>query len=135
MLQAQSGIIYDPEVIKLFVEHIEELEQAAVKEAESSPEPSFRKYFETVNRALSAADVSASLPANTLDVPAELILLSEFCSTIAGHLELKDLLPIYASRMKKIIAIRYVRLLFEFDGNDCLRAVHASGIIRRENPG
>ena len=97
LLLAQSGIIYDPEVIKLFVDHIEELEQAAIKEAENSPEPSFRKYFETVNRALSAADVSASVPSNALDVPAELILLSEFCSTIAGHLDLKDLLPIFAS--------------------------------------
>jgi diguanylate cyclase (GGDEF)-like protein len=126
LLQAQSGIIYDPEVIKVFVEHIEELEQAAIKEAESSPEPSFSKYFETVNRALSAAEFSASIPEKTLDIPAELVLLSEFCGTIAGHLELKDLLPIFASRMKKIIAFDSCAFYVN-EGNDCLRAVHASG--------
>jgi diguanylate cyclase (GGDEF)-like protein len=128
LLLAQSGIFYDPEVLKLFVDHIEEIEQAAVKEAENSPEPSFRKYFETVNRALSAADVSASVPSNTLDMPAELILLSEFCSTIAGSLELKDLLPIFASRMKRILPFDTCAF-YLLDGNDSLRAVHAGGIF------
>jgi diguanylate cyclase (GGDEF)-like protein/putative nucleotidyltransferase with HDIG domain len=128
LLLAQSGIFYDPEVLKLFIDHIEEIEQAAVKETENSPEPSFRKYFETVNRALSAADVSASVPSNTMDMPAELILLAEFCSTIAGHLELKDLLPIFASRMKRILPFDMCAF-YLLDGNDSLRAVHAGGIF------
>jgi diguanylate cyclase (GGDEF)-like protein/putative nucleotidyltransferase with HDIG domain len=128
LLLAQSGIFYDPEVLKLFADHIEEIEQAAVKEAESSPEPSFRKYFETVNQALSAADVSASVPSNTMDLPAELILLAEFCSTIAGHLDMKDLLPIFASRMKKILPFDTCAF-YLLDGNDSLRAVHAGGIF------
>jgi diguanylate cyclase (GGDEF)-like protein/putative nucleotidyltransferase with HDIG domain len=128
LLLAQSGIFYDPEVLKLFADHIEEIEQAAVKEAETSPEPSFRKYFETVNQALSAADVSASVPSNTMDMPAELILLAEFCSTIAGHLDLKDLLPIFASRMKKIVPFDTCAF-YLLDGNDSLRAVYAGGIF------
>ncbi len=128
LLQAQSGIIYDPAVIKLFVENITELEQAAIKEAESSPEPSFRKYFETLNRALSDADISASLPANTLDIPAELILLSEFCSTVAGHLDLEDLLPIYTSKIGKIVGCDACAIYLN-EGNDQLRAVHASGMF------
>ncbi len=128
LLLAQSGIFYDPEVVKLFADHIEEIEQAAVKEAENSPEPSFRKYFETVNQALSAADVSASVPSNTMDMPAELILLAEFCSTIAGHLDLKDLLPIFASRMKKIVPFDTCAF-YLLEGNDSLRAVHAGGIF------
>jgi len=128
LLLAQSGIFYDPEVIKLFAEHIEELEQAAIKEAESSPEPSFRKYFETVNQALSAADISASAPENLLDIPAELVLLSEFCTTIAGHLDLQDLFPIFASRMKKIVPFDTCAFYLN-EGNDRLRAIHASGLF------
>jgi diguanylate cyclase (GGDEF)-like protein/putative nucleotidyltransferase with HDIG domain len=128
LLLAQSGIIYDPELIKLFADNVEELEREAVKEAKNLPEPSFRKYFETANQAISAADVSASVPSGALDMPAELILISEFCSTIAGHIGIQDLLPIFAARMKKII--RFDTCAFYLNaGNDCLRAVYVNGIF------
>lgn len=134
LLLAQSGIIYDPNIIRIFVNHAAELEAEAVKEAESSPEPSFRKYFESVNRALSAADSSASAPAQVLDLPAELILLSEFCSTIAGHFELKDVLPLIAARMKKVLPFDTC-VFYLYEGSDCLRAAYATGMFPEQISG
>jgi diguanylate cyclase (GGDEF)-like protein len=126
LLKAQSGSIYDPNVIKLFTEHIAELEQAAVKESESMPEPSFRKYFETADRALLAADVAIPDSSLSHDVPTELILLAEFCSTIGGQVDLQDVFPLFAGRMRKMISFSTCAFYLS-DGNDCLRAVYASG--------
>jgi len=35
LLRAQAGTIYDPDLIRLFVGHVNELEQAAVKESKA----------------------------------------------------------------------------------------------------
>ena len=128
LLRAQSGTIYDPKLIELFVGNIEELEQAAIKESENLPEPSFAKYFETVNRALSAADDSDLNPTYAYDVPAELILLSEFCSSLAGNLDLEDVFPLFTSRMKKILPFNTCAFYLK-DGDDCLNPAHASGMF------
>jgi diguanylate cyclase (GGDEF)-like protein len=126
LLRAQSGTIYDPKLIELFVGNIEELEQAAIKESENLPEPSFAKYFETVNRALSAADDSDLNPTYAYDVPAELILLSEFCSSLAGNLDLEDVFPLFTSRMKKILPFQTCAFYLK-DVDDYLHPAHASG--------
>ncbi len=127
LLRAQSGIIYDPALIKLFVENINELEQAAVTESANMPEPSFRKYFETVNRALSTVDESSPNTAYSQDVPADLILLAEFCNTIKGHLDIEDVFPLFASRMKRMVPFSACAFYLK-DGHDCVRAVYASGV-------
>jgi diguanylate cyclase (GGDEF)-like protein len=131
LLRAQSGSIYDPNLIKLFIDHIEELEAVAIKESESMPEPSFRKYFETVDRALLAADVNARDPASPLDVPSELILLAEFCSTIGEHLDLEDILPIFAGRMRKMVPFSACAFYLN-EGNDCLRVAFVSGMLSEQ---
>jgi HD-GYP domain-containing protein (c-di-GMP phosphodiesterase class II) len=54
LLRAQSGTAYDPHLVELFIRHINELQDAANDAATNMPELSFRKYFETVNLALSS---------------------------------------------------------------------------------
>ena len=127
LLRAQAGIIYDPALIKLFVDNIQELEQAAVAESENMPEPSFRKYFESVNRALSALEVSYPNLAHTQDVPAELILLAEFCNTVKGNLEIEDVFPLFASRMKRLLPFSTCAFYLK-DGDDYLRAIYTTGV-------
>lgn len=126
LLRAQSGTIYDPNLIQLFVDNIDELERAAVRESASMPEPSFSKYFETVNRALSEADDTAHDSAYAYDVPSELILLSEFCNSMAGNLDLEDVLPLFAGRVKRILPFDACAFYLK-NGEECLRAAHASG--------
>jgi diguanylate cyclase (GGDEF)-like protein len=129
LLRAQSGTIYDPALIKLFVENIHALERTAISESENMPEPSFRKYFETVNRALSAADDSIHNPAATQDVPADLILLAEFCNTIKGHLDIEDIFPLFASRMKRMLPYSTCAFYLKDGSCDSLRTVYASGMF------
>ncbi len=134
LLRAQSGTIYDPALIKLFVENVEELERAAVAEASNLPEPSFRKYFESVNRALSAADDTAPALISSQDVPADLILLAEFCNTIKGHLDIEDVFPLFASRMRRMLPFTACAFYLK-DSHDCLRAAYASGMFSEQIQG
>jgi diguanylate cyclase (GGDEF)-like protein len=128
LLRAQSGTIYDPVLIKLFVENIHQLEQAAITESENMPEPSFRKYFETADRAISAEEDSSPNPVGTQDVPADLILLAEFCNTIKGHLDIEDIFPLFASRMKRLLPFSTCAFYLKDSNSDCLRTVYASGM-------
>jgi len=131
LLRAQSGTIYDPARIKLFVENVEELEKAAVLEASNLTEPSFRKYFESVNRSLSAADDSAPALLYSKDVPADLILLAEFCNTIKGHLDIEDVFPLFAGRMKRMLPFTTCAFYLK-DSSDSLRAAYASGLFSEQ---
>jgi len=131
LLRAQSGTIYAPALIKLFVENVEELEKAAVLEASNLPAPSFRKYFESVNRSLSAADDSAPALLYSKDVPADLILLAEFCNTIKGHLDIEDVFPLFAGRMKRMLPFTTCAFYLK-DSSDSLRAAYASGLFSEQ---
>ncbi len=126
ILRSQSGTVYDPKLIQLFLEHIVELEEAAAKESESVPELSFRKYFEKVDQAISAADVSLSGLSVPQDIPAELVQLAEFCSTMTGHLDLGDILSVIARKMERLVP--YTTCAFYVDdGEDHVQAIHVNG--------
>jgi diguanylate cyclase (GGDEF)-like protein/putative nucleotidyltransferase with HDIG domain len=100
VLNSQAGIVYDPNLVRLFTDHIDELEQTAIKESENAPELSFRKYFETDDSAFS--NPSKNALANQ-DIPACLLQFAEFCSTISGHIDLKDMLPILMRRIEQLV--------------------------------
>jgi diguanylate cyclase (GGDEF)-like protein/putative nucleotidyltransferase with HDIG domain len=101
ILCSQSGAFFDPNIVRLFVEHMNDLEQAAIKESQNAPELSFRKHFETVDHALSITHSNPPLPQ---DMPSELVQLAELCSTISGHLDLQDILQIFSRRMSCLVS-------------------------------
>lgn len=126
ILKSQSGIVFDPNLIKLFIENIDELERDAVKESENVPQLSFRKYFEKVDQDLVAADTSNPNAPVSQDIPAELVQLAEFCSAMTGHLDLNDVLPIIARRMERLIPFTTCAF-YLMDGNDHVEAVYVCG--------
>jgi diguanylate cyclase (GGDEF)-like protein/putative nucleotidyltransferase with HDIG domain len=101
ILRSQSDIYFDPTLVELFVKHIDVLEQSAIRESQNAPELSFRKYFETTDRALSVAPSNTPMPP---DMPSELVHLAELCSTISGNLERQDILQIFSRRMSRLIS-------------------------------
>ena len=126
ILRSQSGTVYDPKLVRLFIDNIEELDEAAARESENAPELSFRKYFEKVDQALSAADISVSNASSAQDIPAELVQLAEFCSTMTGHLDLGDVLPIVARRMERLIPFTTCAFYLD-DSEDHVQAVYVCG--------
>jgi diguanylate cyclase (GGDEF)-like protein len=99
-LCAQSGTFFDPNIVRLLVDHIDELAQTALSESENAPELSFRKYFEAVDP---TASTPSRGPVTPEDIPAELVHLAEFCSTLSGYFDLNDILPIVLRQMERIV--------------------------------
>jgi diguanylate cyclase (GGDEF)-like protein/putative nucleotidyltransferase with HDIG domain len=101
ILRSQSGAHFDPTLVRLFEDHIMDLEQAAIQESQNAPELSFRKYFETADRALSNLH---SNPSSSQDMSSELVQVAELCSTMSGHLDLQDILQIFSRRMSRLVS-------------------------------
>ena len=123
ILSSQAGIVYDPKLVRLFIENIDELEEAAIRESENAPELSFRKYFETHTSDLS--DQSAN-PVMQRDFPAELVQLAEFCSTISGYLDLNDILPVFSRRMQRLVPFSTCAFYLNY-GDNRIVAAHVRG--------
>jgi diguanylate cyclase (GGDEF)-like protein/putative nucleotidyltransferase with HDIG domain len=100
IMRSQSGVYFDPNLVKLLEENIPELEKAAARESDCAPELSFRKYFETVNQTLSA---SASHTDSIRHIPTELLQLSEFCSSVSGYFPIRDIFPLLFQRIKQLV--------------------------------
>ena len=125
ILRSQSGTAYDPNLIQLFIDNIDELEKAAARDSDSMPELPFRKSIEIADRAIS--DSASAYRSPVLhDFPTEMIRFDEFCSTAAGKLELDDLLPIFSRRIESLIPFKTC-VFFMDDGAGYVRAMHISG--------
>jgi diguanylate cyclase (GGDEF)-like protein/putative nucleotidyltransferase with HDIG domain len=129
ILRAQAGTLYDPRLVQLFIEHAPELEQTAEEEAKSVPKLSFRGYFEKVDHAISIEDSALSqrqLQPHARDASAELVLLSEFCSSLGKHLELSDIFPILTRKLERLLPFDTCIFFLEND-DDTLSCAHAGG--------
>jgi diguanylate cyclase (GGDEF)-like protein/putative nucleotidyltransferase with HDIG domain len=123
VLRTQAGIVYDPGLVRLFIDHIDELEETAVRESENAPALSFRSFFETGDRHPSDQPSNQSIHR---DIPGELVQLAEFCSTIAGNLDVGDILPAFSSRMERIVSFSTCAFYLS-DGDNGIAAAHVSG--------
>jgi diguanylate cyclase (GGDEF)-like protein/putative nucleotidyltransferase with HDIG domain len=122
ILRNQAGIVYDPRLVQLFTDHIDELDAQALRESENAPQLSFRSYFESIDK----ADISALQgPAIPRDVPAELVHLAEFCTAISGFLHLSDVLPALQRRLERLVP--FSTCAFYIKGNDRIAAMHVHG--------
>jgi diguanylate cyclase (GGDEF)-like protein/putative nucleotidyltransferase with HDIG domain len=126
LMRAQSGTVYDPRLIQLFIENIDKLEYDATRASENVPELSFRKYFEKVDRDISAADLTSPCPTTSVDIPTELLRLSEFCNTLIGHFSLPDTFSLVSRKIARIVP--FTTCVFYIDnGKNSVRAEYATG--------
>jgi diguanylate cyclase (GGDEF)-like protein len=103
LLRAQAGSSFDPRLVELFINHINELETAAEEAAKSTSELSFRKYYENIESALAQADASRASQLPPATASEELIRLFEFCGGTGRSLGFADALPTLARRLKQIV--------------------------------
>jgi diguanylate cyclase (GGDEF)-like protein len=103
LLRTQAGASFDPELVNLFITHIDELEAAADEAARSTTELSFRKYFENIDSAMAQAEASRAAQKLPPAASEELIRLFEFCGGMGRSLGLADALPTLSRRLKNIV--------------------------------
>jgi diguanylate cyclase (GGDEF)-like protein/putative nucleotidyltransferase with HDIG domain len=126
IMKDQSGLAFDPNLIQLFTQHVDEIEREAKIASENVAELSFRKYFENVNQDLLNADISSRNLSLSQDIPAELLQVAEFCSTAIGHFDLQEFLPILARRIERLVPFSTCAFYL---GNDTgsIEAVYVQG--------
>jgi diguanylate cyclase (GGDEF)-like protein/putative nucleotidyltransferase with HDIG domain len=110
---SQSGTFFDPKLVQLLKDNIKALDQIALLEAENAPELSFRKYFEMVDQ---SSLKPALVAENTRDIPVEIVQLAEFCSTMGGFFDLKDILPTLLLRIEHLVPFNTCALYLDDNG-------------------
>ncbi len=126
LLRAQAGTMYDPHLVEIFVQHLDELEAGATKASEKTPQLAFRKYFEKVDLALASDSASAPLSSLPTAASAELVSLYEFCHSFGRNLDLPDALPIVARRLRRLVPFTTIAFFID-DGENNLKAAFVSG--------
>jgi diguanylate cyclase (GGDEF)-like protein/putative nucleotidyltransferase with HDIG domain len=123
ILRDQAGASYDPHLVGIFIKHIEELEQEALKESENAPQLSFRKYSGEFESSLSILAPPAGIPR---DIPAELIQLGEYSSTLFAYLPFNDIFPLLSQRLGQLVPFSTC-VFFLSNGDDRITAAYACG--------
>jgi diguanylate cyclase (GGDEF)-like protein len=125
ILRAQSGTAYDPNLVQLFIDNIDELERTAAKESAGMPELSFQKSLDTADHP--NTDSSSTIKGSVFhDFPGQMIHFAEFCSTAAEQLELEEFLSIVSRRIGSLIPFSTCAFFLD-DGEDHVKAAHVAG--------
>lgn len=122
VLRSESGSYFDPKLVELLVEHIHELEEQAVRESENAPELSFRKYFQPDH----PGGVAPMLAVPATDLPTEFVRVAEFCNTMSGYFELKDVFPVVLNQLEPFLPYSTC-VLYLVNEQGRLEAVSVSG--------
>jgi len=126
IMQAEPGKIYDPHLLQLFIDNIEELEIEAAEASKNVPQLSFQKCFEKADQPPSSLDPIVKHGELPTGVVGELIRLQEFTYSLGRNLNLEDLLLNLECRIKRLLP--FTTCLFYLDNGDhTLHVAHAAG--------
>jgi len=128
-LRGDMGAMFDPKLLQLFIDNIEQLDEEAAEASKSVPELSFRVQNLKFETGAPAADFASFTSAIALpaDKEAELVSLAEFCGSLAGYFSIGDLLMNLECRIRRLMA--YSTCIFFIDNGDgSLIAAHTGGM-------
>ena len=127
-LRDNAGSRYDPNLVELFIKNIDKLEAESVQAVKNMPQLSFRTYSgksESGVRTVVPRE-SNPLPPPSLGVSAELIALSEFCSSLGRQLLLSDLLIHMECCLRRLLPFSTCAFFLD-DGENALQLAYAGG--------
>lgn len=126
LIRSSSGTMYDPDVVRMFLEHLPQFEaeirhqKKEVKEskqrAESKQDP--RPQTKETNQVVFEHIRSAHR---------EVITLYEIAQTIGTSLDLRDMFAVFSSRLQQIVSYTTCALYLQKANSIDVEAVHVSG--------
>jgi putative nucleotidyltransferase with HDIG domain len=126
IMQAESGKIYDPQLLDMFIEHIEELEAAAIEAPRNAPQLSFRKNSDECTLPKPGSSGASGDVDFRTGIMGELISLQEFSHSLGRSLDLDDLLMNLERRVGRLLP--FTTCLFYLDtGDRTLQVARACG--------
>jgi diguanylate cyclase (GGDEF)-like protein/putative nucleotidyltransferase with HDIG domain len=125
LLKSCSGTMYDPEVIRVFLEHLPEFEEEIRRQKRerqaSKPHPG-----RAPHRA-EKADAGQAVFEHIRSAHREVITLYDIAQTIGTSLDLRDTFAVFSSRLQDIVSYTTCALYLVRQDSAELEAVHVSG--------
>jgi diguanylate cyclase (GGDEF)-like protein/putative nucleotidyltransferase with HDIG domain len=126
LLKSSSGTMYDPEIVRVFLEHLpefeEEIRQQKRERQASKMSPSDRSASK-----VEKADAGQVVFEHIRSAHREVITLYDIAQTIGTTLDLRDMFAVFSSRLQDIVSYTTCALYLQKPGSTELEAVHVSG--------
>ena len=119
ILCREAGRFFDPELVRLLREHIDELEKAAIQEVANATELSFRRHD---GELLPISRIPATPEEITQDISEKLRRLSERCLAMAGVFDLVDIFPMFLHQTGNVVPFDTSVLYLENNGVEIMSA-------------
>jgi diguanylate cyclase (GGDEF)-like protein/putative nucleotidyltransferase with HDIG domain len=126
LIKSSSGTMYDPHVVRLFIEYLPTFEAEIKQQRRETKKPQIKIKGRS----------NGGLPENRVDQPVfehirnahrEVITLYEIAQTIGGSLDLRDMFAVFSSRLQDIVSYTTCVLYLQKPNSIDVEAVHVAG--------
>jgi diguanylate cyclase (GGDEF)-like protein/putative nucleotidyltransferase with HDIG domain len=124
LIRASAGKMYDPEVVRVFMEHLTQFEaEIALQKRDIKPSP----LKHNSRRTLEPPPVSTQPFEQIRNAHREVITLYEIAQTIGTSLDLRDMFAVFSSRLRDMVNYTTCVLYLRRPNSIEIEAAHASG--------
>ncbi|HEX8185143.1 MAG TPA: diguanylate cyclase, partial [Blastocatellia bacterium] len=126
LLKASSGTMYDPEVVRLFLEHLPEFEEEIRRQKRERQANKLSTSDRSAPRS-EKSDAGQVVFEQIRSAHREVITLYDIAQTIGTSLDLRDMFAVFSSRLQDIVSYTTCALYLHKPDSIELEAVHVSG--------
>jgi diguanylate cyclase (GGDEF)-like protein/putative nucleotidyltransferase with HDIG domain len=126
LIKSGSGTMYDPEVVRRFLEHLPQFE-AEIARQRKEAKPARLKLGGKAATDLSKKDGSSVVFEHIRNAHREVITLYEIAQTIGNSLDLRDMFAVFSSRLRDIVSYSTCVLYLQKPNSIDIEAIHVSG--------
>jgi diguanylate cyclase (GGDEF)-like protein/putative nucleotidyltransferase with HDIG domain len=126
LLKASSGTMYDPEVIRVFLEHLPEFEEEIRRQKRERHADKLSRIDRDAPKA-EKVEAEQVVFEHIRSAHREVITLYDIAQTIGTSLDLRDTFAVFSSRLQDIVSYTTCALYLQKPGSTELEAVHVSG--------
>ncbi|HSB08492.1 MAG TPA: HD domain-containing phosphohydrolase [Blastocatellia bacterium] len=126
LIRSGSGTMYDPEVVRVFLEHLPEFE-AEIRRKKRDVRDGRAKSNDRRGRETNKKDDSRVVFEHIRNAHREVITLYEIAQTIGTSLDLRDMFAVFSSRLQDIVSYTTCVLYLQKPNSIDVEAVHVRG--------
>jgi diguanylate cyclase (GGDEF)-like protein/putative nucleotidyltransferase with HDIG domain len=126
LIRSSSGTMYDPEVVRLFIEYLPTFEQEIKLQKQAMSRPQV-KVKGRAGGGVQDPRIDQPVFEHIRNAHREVITLYEIAQTIGGSLDLRDMFAVFSSRLQDIVSYSTCVLYLQTPNSIDVEAVHVSG--------
>jgi diguanylate cyclase (GGDEF)-like protein/putative nucleotidyltransferase with HDIG domain len=126
LIKSGSGTMYDPEVVRLFLEHLPQFE-AEIRRQKREVKQSRVKHDGRLGTSVAKRDSNPVVFEHVRNAHCEVTALYEIAQTIGNSLDLRDMFAVFSSRLQDIVSYTTCVLYLQKPNSIDVEAVHVVG--------